>query len=165
MRAKDFPCTYLFLPLALRKPTKSDLLLLIDKVVDNLPGWKTSLMNKAGRLIIVRVVLSTIPIYLMIAMDLPKWVLKATDKKRRGFFLCKGRENANGVTILCHGKRFNALFSLGDLAFITLKIWDGHSVSNGCGHQRQMMRSVFAKVWLCKFHLMLKCSLTLPSRR
>jgi hypothetical protein len=87
MRAKDFPCTYLFLPLALRKPTKSDLLLLIDKVVDNLPGWKTSLMNKAGRLIIVRVVLSTIPIYLMIAMDLPKWVLKATDKKRRGFFV------------------------------------------------------------------------------
>jgi len=79
-------------------------------------------------------------------------------------FLCKGHENANGVTILCHGKRFNALFSLGGLAFITLKPWDGHSVSNDCGHQRQMMKSVFAKVWLCKFHLMLKCSLTLPSR-
>jgi hypothetical protein len=59
-------------------------------VVDNLPGWKTSLKNKAGHLIIVRVVLSAIPIYLMIVMDLPKWVLlKAIDKKKNVVFCAR----------------------------------------------------------------------------
>jgi hypothetical protein len=35
---KDFPCTYHGLLLTLRKPTKSDLLPLIDKVADSLMG-------------------------------------------------------------------------------------------------------------------------------
>lgn len=47
---KDFPCTYLGLPLTIRKPTKEVLLPLIDKVADYLPNWKASLMNRAGRL-------------------------------------------------------------------------------------------------------------------
>ena len=75
---KDFPCTYLGLPLTIHKPTKNDLLPLIDKVVDYLPGWKASLMNRSGRLIMVRVVLTAVPIYLMIAMDLPKALFGCT---------------------------------------------------------------------------------------
>jgi len=45
---------------------------LIDKVADNLPKWKASLLNRAGRLVVVRAVFSAIPIHLMIAVDLPK---------------------------------------------------------------------------------------------
>jgi hypothetical protein len=47
----------------------------VDKVADNLTGWKASLMNHAEHLIIVRVVLLPIPIHLMIAIDTPKWVV------------------------------------------------------------------------------------------
>lgn len=69
---KNFPCTYLGLPLSVRNPTKATLQPLIDKSADHLPQCKATLMNHAGRLVIVRVVLSATPIYHMIARDLPK---------------------------------------------------------------------------------------------
>jgi hypothetical protein len=50
---KEFPCTYLGLPLTVGKPAKEDLLPIIDKVADYLPGWEASLMNQAGRLVMV----------------------------------------------------------------------------------------------------------------
>ena len=43
----------------------------------------------------MRFVLSAIPIYLLIAMNIPKWVIKSIDKIRRGF-LWRGRKDVNG---------------------------------------------------------------------
>jgi hypothetical protein len=92
---KEFPCNYLGLSLTLCQPRKSDLLPLIDKVANKLPGWKSSLMSRAGRLVMVKVVLSSIPVYSMLALDLPKWVTKAINKIRR-CFLWKGQEQVHG---------------------------------------------------------------------
>jgi hypothetical protein len=47
----------------------------------------------------VKFVLSAIPIYLLIAINIPKWVIKSIDKIRRGV-LWKGRKDVNGGSCL-----------------------------------------------------------------
>ena len=91
----DFPCKYLGLPLSIRKLTKADLQPIVDKIADMLPGWKAALMSTAGRAVLVKAVLTAIPVYLLIALDVPKWLLRAIDKLHRAF-LWKGRRLVNG---------------------------------------------------------------------
>ena len=118
---KAFPCTYLGLPLSIGKPTKEALLPLVDKVADYLPGWKASLLSKAGRLVLVKVVLTVVPLYLLIALDLPKWVVKAIDKKRRGF-LWKGHQQANGGSCLVAWEKVQRPLEYGGLGIHNLEL-------------------------------------------
>jgi hypothetical protein len=132
---KDFSCTYLGLPLSIHKPIKEVLLPLIDKVADRLPGWKTSLMNRAGRLVMVWVVLTATPIYSMMAMDLPKWVIKAIDKRR--VFFGKDRNTLMGVTALFRGKGSSGHWNMEDWGFLICKLLAGHCKFVGCGLRRR----------------------------
>ena len=118
---KAFPCTYLGLPLTIGKPTKEVLLPLVDKVADYLPGWKASLMNRAGHLVMVKVVLTAAPIYHLIAMDLPKWFFKAIDKRRRGF-LWKGHDQANGGNCLVAWDKVQRPLEYGGLGIHNLEL-------------------------------------------
>ena len=68
---------------------------IIEKIADRLPGWKTDLLTKAGRNILVQSVLTSMLIYLLLALDLPAKALEAIDKIRRGF-LWKGRKDVRG---------------------------------------------------------------------
>jgi hypothetical protein len=91
----SFPCTYLGLPVSDTRLRKTDLMTWVEKIADRLPNRKACLLNLAGRTALVRFVLSAIPIYLLIAMNIPKWVIKSIDKIRRGF-LWRGRKDVNG---------------------------------------------------------------------
>jgi hypothetical protein len=91
----DFPCKYLRVPLSLQKLTKAQIQPIIDKVADQLPGWKADLLTRAGRKVLVQFLLTSMLIYLVMAMDLPPLALKAIDKIRRGF-LWKGRKEVKG---------------------------------------------------------------------
>lgn len=68
----------------------------VDKIADRLPNWKARLLNLAGRTALVRFVLSAIPVYLFLAMNVPKWVINKIDKIRKGF-VWRGRKEVNGA--------------------------------------------------------------------
>jgi mannosylglycoprotein endo-beta-mannosidase len=91
----DFPCRYLGVPLSLRKLTKEQVQPIIDRIADQLPGWKADLMTRAGRRVQVQAVLTGMIVYLAMAFDFPPWAIKAVDKIRRGF-LWRGRKDAKG---------------------------------------------------------------------
>lgn len=58
---KNFPCKYLGLPLILRQLKRVEIQPLIDRIAGKLPRWKGELMDKAGRLTLVRTVLTAMP--------------------------------------------------------------------------------------------------------
>jgi mannosylglycoprotein endo-beta-mannosidase len=92
---KNFPCTYLGLPLHVRQIRRVDIQPLIDKVGARLSAWKGKLLNKAGRLRLINAVLTSIPTYYLTVFRLQKWAIKKIDKLRRSF-LWKGSVDANG---------------------------------------------------------------------
>src|SRR4051812_36140447 len=57
----QFPMRYLGLPLSLRKPSATQLQSLVDQVAARLPSWKASMLNRGGRLELVKTMLSAIP--------------------------------------------------------------------------------------------------------
>uniref|UniRef100_A0A453RUT0 Reverse transcriptase domain-containing protein n=1 Tax=Aegilops tauschii subsp. strangulata TaxID=200361 RepID=A0A453RUT0_AEGTS len=89
------PVTYLGIPLTTRCPSAGQLQPLVDKVTGHLPTWKAWLMNRAGRLALVKSVLRAIPVHQLLAFAPPKKTLQQLAKIQRGFFWA-GRAAANG---------------------------------------------------------------------
>jgi hypothetical protein len=117
----EFPCKYLGLPLSNKKLRKRDLMPWIEKIADKLPCWKAALMNRAGRATLVQAVLSAMPVHLLIAINVPKWFIKAVDKIRRGF-LWQGKEKANGGCCLVAWEKVLRPLDLGGLGIPNLEV-------------------------------------------
>ena len=116
----NFPCKYLGLPLSLKKLTKEQFQPIIDRIADQLPGWKADLMTRAGRVVQVQFVLTAMLIYLAMAIDLPPWAIKAIDKIRRGF-VWRGRKEAKGGHCLIAWPKVCRAKELGGLGISDLK--------------------------------------------
>ena len=110
----EFPCKYLGVPLSPHKLTKAQAHPIVEKIADRLPSWKAELLTKAGRGILVKYVLTSMVIYIMLALELPPGVLKAIDKIRRSF-LWKDRKDARGGHCLLAWPKVTRLVFLGGL--------------------------------------------------
>lgn len=80
-----FPGKYLGLPLHIRKLQRIEVQPLIDKIGAQLPGWKGKLMSTSGRETLVKIVLSSQPIYHMTVFSEQKWLIRQIDRLRRSF--------------------------------------------------------------------------------
>ncbi|KAJ4816106.1 RNA-directed DNA polymerase (reverse transcriptase)-related family protein [Rhynchospora pubera] len=88
---KDFPVTYLGLPLSIRRLKKIHFRPLIDAFQRKLDGWKSTFLSPAGRLTLVKSVLSALPLHYMQVIHLPAWLINLLDGIRRSFFW-KGKD-------------------------------------------------------------------------
>lgn len=93
-----FPQPYLGLLLSCNKLHNADFLPLIAKCDKYLAGWKGQLLSGGG-LTLTNAVLSSVPVYHMCSLPLPKGVIAAIDRRRRAF-LWTGEETCSGSQCL-----------------------------------------------------------------
>lgn len=77
-----FPFTYLGLPLGLVKPTVEQCLPLVQRIAKKLMGLAT-FMTQAGRLLLVKSILASLPIFFMCCLDIPQTIKKQIAKYLR----------------------------------------------------------------------------------
>lgn len=102
-QTKTFPCTYLGMPLSDSRLTRGDLQPIYDRICSKFQGWQHLHLNLGDRLILVRHVLSAMPIFQMLVLDLPVWLRKLIVKLLRSF-LWENKEVASGGKCLVNWK-------------------------------------------------------------
>jgi hypothetical protein len=80
----------------LKKLKKEHIQHIIDRMADQLLGWKADLITRTGRKVHVQYVLTWTIIYLAMALDFPLWAHKAMDKICRKYFWRGHKEERGG---------------------------------------------------------------------
>eukprot|EP00253_Pinus_taeda_P001606 PITA_01606 len=92
-RASDsLPSKYLGVPLTAKQLHKSIWEPVINKLQDKIRKWTMRSLNLAGRLVLTKVVLQSIPVFMLSALPAPKGVLHLFRTIQRDFLWGKGEE-------------------------------------------------------------------------
>lgn len=78
---QEFPIPYLGAPLSISKLRRQDFQPILDKMDRKLAGWRAGMLSRGGRLVLVKSVLSAIPVHTLLAIDTPKWFGDAINRK------------------------------------------------------------------------------------
>ena len=116
-----FPIKYLGIPLSITKLRKVYLQPLVDKIGNSLPTWKSNLLNKAGRAVLIKSKLSAIPIHTAMAVEFSPWIIKCIDKRRS--FLWSGSADVRGGSCALAWPKVCRPPELGGLGIIDLQIF------------------------------------------
>lgn len=117
-----FPVRYLGIPLSVSRLPKSALQPLVDRVADRLPTWKGQLMNRSGRLALIKSTLTAIPVHIAITIKLQPWVFKALEKIMKAF-LWSGTEVVNGGRCLVAWSIVQRPLHLGGLGVLDIRLF------------------------------------------
>ena len=80
------PIRYLGVPLVDRRLQLQDWHPVFEKVETRLGGWRAHLLSRGGRLVLLKAVLATIPIYYMSIFRMPASIRRRLDKSMQSFF-------------------------------------------------------------------------------
>ena len=92
----SFPIKYLGLPLSTTRLKNVDFQPVVDKMAGKLNAWNGQNMSMAGRLTLVKSVLTSQIIHLLSALRVPKEILKLFDDKRKKFMWAGNEELTGG---------------------------------------------------------------------
>ncbi|XP_071683699.1 uncharacterized protein [Lolium perenne] len=90
-----FPIKYLGMQLALRPLTKAEWQPMIDQVIHCVPAWQRGMIQKSGRLILIKSFISVRPIHQLMVAEARVWVIDELVKWMRAFFWA-GKKEVNG---------------------------------------------------------------------
>jgi len=93
----QLPCTYLGIPLGANMRKVSSWQPVIEKIQGRLNTWKGTCLSRAGRLVLIKAVLNSLPIYYLSLFKLPNKVAQEINKIQRRFLWSgqnQGRCNA-----------------------------------------------------------------------
>lgn len=93
---QTFPIKYLGLPLSTKRIPKAHFQSLVEAVARKIPSCHGSLMARSGRLVWIKSVLQAVPIYAMMAENLPAWARKEIDAICRKFFWAGSDQSVQG---------------------------------------------------------------------
>ncbi|WVZ83395.1 hypothetical protein U9M48_030553 [Paspalum notatum var. saurae] len=99
-RVAPFPVVYLGLPLSIRALPKSCLHGLVEKVAKKLPASHGPLMSRSGRLVWINSVLMGMPVFAMMANNLPAWVTAEINAICRKFLWAGSDQSVRGKCLV-----------------------------------------------------------------
>lgn len=100
---KPFPIKYLGMPLSDSRLKRADHQPILDAFHKRFKGWQHNMVSIDGRLAHIKQILSAMPVFQMISINMPVWLAKAIDKLRRGY-LWEMKEVASGGKCLVSWK-------------------------------------------------------------
>ena len=117
-----FPLTYLGIPITIGRLRLVHLQSIKDKALTKLSGWQCRLLNPGGRRVLVRSVLSSLPVYMLTVLKPPKAFVKDFDRVRRRF-LWAGNQQLHGGKCKVSWARLQRPIERGGLGIIDLELF------------------------------------------
>ncbi|KAL9691865.1 hypothetical protein QQ045_012292 [Rhodiola kirilowii] len=136
----QLPVSYLGVPLLGKRLSGADFGQIIDKMLYKIKAWSSRFLSYAGRLVLVKHVLSSIGSYWMRVLLFPKWVIKKISTICRNFLLsgnAPGRKSLVAWNEVCKPKMVGGLgilnLSLFNKALLLGQLWDVAQKRISCG--------------------------------